>query len=99
MTRFSALPASCAASISRSIVRPVADWCGTMLRSCGQEFRRDRWLGWTAAFLALLIFCGIHAGGGAYRAEFDGHPDEAAHFITGTHAQKYKQLFKSAIPA
>ncbi len=85
MIRFSALPASCAASI----VGPAADWCGTMLRSCGQEFRRDRWLGWTAAFLALLIFCGIQAGGGAYRAEFDGHPDEAAHFITGLMVRDY----------
>jgi hypothetical protein len=33
------------------------------------------------AFLALAI--GLQVLGGAYRSEFGGHPDEAAHYVTG----------------
>ena len=50
---------------------------------CRWQLSRDRWLAWVAALLAALIFFGVQLGGGAYAAEFDGYPDEAAHFMTG----------------
>lgn len=52
------------------------------------ESRRDRW------FVASLIACGVlivglQIAGGAYHAEFDGSPDEAAHFISGLMVYDY----------
>jgi hypothetical protein len=42
---------------------------------------------------ALLLYGGLilalQWAGGAYRAEFDGHPDEAAHFVTGLMVHDY----------
>jgi hypothetical protein len=46
------------------------------------EVQRDRWLVPTLGACAVLII-GLQISGGAYHAEFDAQPDEAAHFITG----------------
>jgi GT2 family glycosyltransferase len=53
-----------------------------------REHRRDRW--WapmTAAIAAALL--AVQIAGGAYQAEFTGHPDEAAHFVSGLMAYDY----------
>ncbi len=53
------------------------------------ETSRDRWFPWVAMALALLVFGGVQAAGGAYAAEFDGAPDESSHFMTGLMIRDY----------
>jgi hypothetical protein len=53
------------------------------------EISRDRWFPWVAGLLAVFIFGGVQLAGGAYTAEFDGHPDEAAQFMTGLMIRDY----------
>lgn len=52
------------------------------------ECRRNRWF--LAAVLAsACLILGLQLAGGAYRAEFDGDPDEAAHFVSGLMVHDY----------
>jgi hypothetical protein len=46
------------------------------------EHRRDRFL-WPAAGAIALVLLTLQIVGGAFTAEFDGHPDEAAQFVSG----------------
>jgi len=52
------------------------------------EHRRDRWL-WPSAALIGLVLLALQVSGGAYRAEFTGHPDEAAQFVSGLMVYDY----------
>jgi GT2 family glycosyltransferase len=52
------------------------------------ESRRDRWLVPSLLGCAALIL-GLQIAGGAYRAEFDAGPDEAAHFVSGLMVYDY----------
>ena len=54
-----------------------------------RERHRDLWAPWLLLLFAVLIFGVLQIGGGAYSAEFDGHPDEAAHFMTGLLIRDY----------
>ncbi|MCS6951811.1 MAG: glycosyltransferase family 39 protein [Bryobacterales bacterium] len=45
----------------------------------------------------LLVF-GLQWAGGAYRADFTGHPDEAAHFVTGLMVRDYIAAGAPAAP-
>jgi glycosyltransferase involved in cell wall biosynthesis len=56
--------------------------CGLMWGLALTEHRRDRWL-WPAAAMIGLVLLSIQISGGAFEAEFTGHPDEAAHFVSG----------------
>ncbi len=40
-------------------------------------------------FSAWLLATALQVAGGCYRADFDGHPDEAAHYITGLMVHDY----------
>lgn len=44
---------------------------------------------WIAAAVAVAIFGVIQWHGGAYSAEFDGHPDEPSHFVTALMLRDY----------
>ncbi|MEO6760288.1 MAG: glycosyltransferase family 39 protein, partial [Saprospiraceae bacterium] len=56
----------------------------------------DRWfLGGMVWFAALIV--GLQVYGGAYRAEFTGHADEAAHFVSALLVRDYLGL--SPLPA
>jgi hypothetical protein len=46
------------------------------------EHRQDRWL-WPAAAIIGLALLTVQISGGAFKAEFMGHPDEGAHFVSG----------------
>jgi hypothetical protein len=46
------------------------------------EHRRDKFL-WPACALIGLVLLGIQLSGGAFTAEFTGHPDEPAQFVSG----------------
>lgn len=63
-----------------------------------EEWSRDRWIPWVATILALLIFGGVQWAGGAYTAEFDGYPDEAAHFMTALMIRDYLAQWPSGSP-
>jgi GT2 family glycosyltransferase len=63
--------------------------CGFMAGLWRWEISRDRWFPAAAGTLAVLIFGGIQAAGGAYTAEFDAFPDEPAHFMTGLMIRDY----------
>jgi GT2 family glycosyltransferase len=52
------------------------------------EHRRDRRL-WTAAATIGLVLATLQITGGAYRAEFMGHGDEAAQFVSGLMVYDY----------
>ncbi len=45
------------------------------------EHVRDRWL-WPVAILIGAALLGVQISGGAFEAEFTGHPDEPAHFVS-----------------
>lgn len=59
---------------------------------------RDRWFPRAVVVLALLIFAGVQFAGGAYTAEFDGHPDEAAHFMTALLIRDFLAQWPSGNP-
>ena len=65
------------------VAHQLAAATGFVLGICRWEIARDRWLPWVTALLALAIFAGVQIAGGAYTAEFDAHPDESSHFMTG----------------
>lgn len=71
---------------------------GFALGLCRWAARSDRWLPASAGALALLIFAGIQAAGGAYTAEFNAYPDEPAHFITGLMIRDYMAQWPGAHP-
>jgi GT2 family glycosyltransferase len=52
------------------------------------EHRRDRWL-WPTAALIGVILLALQISSGAYKAEFTGHADEAAHFVSGLMVYDY----------
>jgi GT2 family glycosyltransferase len=52
------------------------------------EWQRSRLFVAAVVASACLIF-GLQLAGGAYRAEFDGDPDEAAHFVSGLMVYDY----------
>jgi hypothetical protein len=52
------------------------------------EHRRDPWL-WPAAVCILLVLLGVQYAGGAYTAEFSGHPDEAGQFVSALMVYDY----------
>lgn len=61
------------------------------------ECRRDRWFGpGLAACLCLIL--GLQIAGGAYRAEFDGIPDEAAQMVSGLMIYDYVTLWPHQNP-
>lgn len=55
---------------------------GLMAGTALSEHRRDRWL-WPAAGVIALVLLAVQISGGAYQAEFTGHPDEPAQFVSG----------------
>ena len=52
------------------------------------EHRRDRWL-WPAAAMIGVVLLAVQISGGAFKAEFTGHPDEAAQFVSGLMVYDY----------
>ena len=52
------------------------------------EHRRDRWL-WPAAATIGVVLLMVQIFGGAFEAEFTGHPDEAAQFVSGLMVYDY----------
>ena len=52
------------------------------------EHRQDRWL-WPAAGMIGLVLLTLQILGGAYTAEFMGHADEAAQFVSGLMVYDY----------
>jgi glycosyltransferase involved in cell wall biosynthesis len=54
-----------------------------------RERARDPWFPAVIAVLAFVIFGVIQIGGGALTAEFNGYPDESAHFMTGLMIRDY----------
>jgi hypothetical protein len=71
------------ASVPLYVVHLLASAAGLAIGLWKWETSRDRRFGLALGALAVLIFGGIQLVGGAHTAEFDGHPDEAAHFMTG----------------
>ena len=61
---------------------------GLMVGLALAEHRRDRWL-WPAAAVIGVVLLAIQISGGAFKAEFTGHPDEPAQFISGLMAYDY----------
>jgi hypothetical protein len=54
-----------------------------------QALRRKHLLGCLSFCLLFGAAAGLQVGGGAYRNEFGGHSDEAAHYITGLMVRDY----------
>lgn len=52
------------------------------------EHRQDRWL-WPAAAVIGVVLLTVQISGGAFKAEFTGHPDEAAQFVSGLMVYDY----------
>jgi GT2 family glycosyltransferase len=52
------------------------------------EHRRDRWL-WPAAVTIGAVLLIVQISGGAFQAEFTGHADEAAQFVSGLMVYDY----------
>jgi hypothetical protein len=71
------------ASVPLYVVHLLASGAGLAIGLWKWETSRDRRFGLAVGALAVLIFGGIQLAGGAHTAEFDGYPDEAAHFMTG----------------
>ena len=68
-----------------SNVMRVVRLCADLVRV---EYRHDRWL--LAAVLAgASLILTLQIAGGAYRAQFDGDPDEASHFVSGLMVYDY----------
>lgn len=61
---------------------------GLMVGLALAEHRRDRWL-WPAAAVIGLVLLALQISSGAFKAEFTGHPDEAAHFVSGLMVYDY----------
>jgi GT2 family glycosyltransferase len=87
-----------AVSLPLFIAHQLAGATGLVLGVCRCELKRDRWLPWVAGGLAALIFVAFQIGGGAYRAEFDGHPDECAHFMSGLIVRDFLALWPARHP-
>jgi len=51
-----------------------------------------------AALAPILLIFGLQIAGGAYAAEFNGDPDEAAHFVSGLMAHDYLAAIPLANP-
>ncbi|MCU0244955.1 MAG: glycosyltransferase [Bryobacter sp.] len=60
--------------------------------------RRDRWFWWAAGVLAVASFGVVMGAGGAFTAEYDGYPDESAHFMTGLMIRDYLLTWPPAPP-
>lgn len=78
-----------AASVPLYIAHQLAAAAGLAIGICRWELMQDRWLPWAGGILAVLVFGVVQLGAGAYLGEFDGHPDEAAHFMTGLMIRDY----------
>jgi glycosyltransferase involved in cell wall biosynthesis len=52
------------------------------------EHRQDRWL-WPAAATIGVVLLAVQISGGAFQAEFSGHPDEPAQFVSGLMVYDY----------
>jgi len=52
------------------------------------EHRRDRFL-WPSVAVIGLVVLAVQIAGGAYRAEFNGYPDEPVHFVSGLMVYDY----------
>ena len=52
------------------------------------EGRRDRWF-WPAVAACFGLIVAIQTANGAFQAEFNGHPDEASHFVSGLMLHDY----------
>jgi GT2 family glycosyltransferase len=61
------------------------------------EHRRDRWL-WPVAATIGFVLLALQIFGGSFDAEFDGHPDEAAQFISGLIIYDYLANLPSGNP-
>jgi len=61
------------------------------------ENRRDRWL-WPAAGIIAATLIAVQAGSGAFQAEFTGHPDEAAHFVSALMIYDYLAILPKTNP-
>jgi hypothetical protein len=71
-----------------SVVRSVIAGAGVVADAARFLVRRDRWLlPALASFLALAA--GLQVASGAYSADFCGHPDESAHFVTSIMVSEY----------
>ena len=61
------------------------------------EGRRDRWF-WPAIGASAALIVGLQCAGGAYRAEFNSHPDEASHFVSGLMVHDYLSAWPAENP-
>jgi GT2 family glycosyltransferase len=52
------------------------------------EHQQDRWL-WPAAAIIGLVLLTVQISGGAFKAEFTGHPDESAQLVSGLMVYDY----------
>jgi GT2 family glycosyltransferase len=62
--------------------------CGLIVGLALAGRRRDRWL-WPAAATIGVVLLTLQISGGAFEAEFMGHPDEAAQFVSGLMVYDY----------
>jgi cellulose synthase/poly-beta-1,6-N-acetylglucosamine synthase-like glycosyltransferase len=61
------------------------------------ERQRDRWF-FSGILAALCLILTLQIAGGAYRAEFNGDPDEPAHFVSGLMIYDYVTQLPSGNP-
>jgi hypothetical protein len=71
--------------------------CGLIAGLALAEHRQDRWL-WPAAATIGLVLLALQISGGAYRAEFMGHGDEAAQFVSGLMVYDYLAILPRGNP-
>ncbi len=75
-------------SLPGKLLRNFGVTAGKYAAEVREECRKDRQLPFAAlAFLGLILV--LQWAGGAYRAEFDGDPDEASHLISGLMVYDY----------
>jgi hypothetical protein len=61
---------------------------GLVVGLASAEHRQDRWL-WPAAATIGLTLLAVQIAGGAFQAEFSGHPDEPSQFVSGLMVYDY----------
>lgn len=71
------------------LLTSLATGAGVRLRELAlAEHRRDRFL-WPLVALIAVVLLALQIAGGAFEAEFTGHPDESAHLVSGLMVYDY----------
>lgn len=85
------------ASVPLYLAHLLAAGAGFAIGMVRGEFRRQPGLAWATGIVVVLV-AAMQIVGGAYQAEFDAHPDESAHFMTGLMVRDYLVQWPAGSP-